>query len=104
MFLLAAAMIGAILQQVVASTSSSSSANVAEDSWVSKAPSHQARGGLGVAAVNEKIYAIGGMTASGIWPVRGGLIGTNEEYDPVADKWTYKASMSTLRAFFAVGV
>jgi hypothetical protein len=79
-------------------------ADKAEDAWTAKAPMNQARGGLGVAVINEKIYAIGGMTAKGIWPVRGGLKGTNEEYDPVADKWTYKASMPTPRAFFAIGV
>jgi len=89
---------------VIMAKPASSSTDVAEDTWTAKAPMHQARGGLGVAAVNEKIYAIGGMTASGFWPVGGGLIGTNEEYDPVADKWTYKASMPTPRAFFAVGV
>jgi len=42
-----------------------SSAGAAEDTWVSKAPMQQARAGLGVVAVNGKIYAIGGTTASG---------------------------------------
>jgi hypothetical protein len=45
-----------------------SSADIAEDTWVAKAPMHQARAGLGVAAVNGKIYAIGGSTASGPYP------------------------------------
>jgi N-acetylneuraminic acid mutarotase len=82
-----------------------SSVTVIEDTWVAKAPMHQARAGLGVAAVNGKIYAIGGSTASG--PYRpdafaGGFVGTNEEYDPETDMWTTKASMPTSRDSFAI--
>jgi N-acetylneuraminic acid mutarotase len=82
-----------------------SSAAVAEDTWVAKAPMHQARAGLGVAAVNGKIYAIGGSTASGPYPpdcFAGGFVGTNEEYDPETDTWTTKASMPTPRDYFAI--
>ena len=71
-----------------------SSATVAEDTWAAKAPMHQARAGLGVAAVNGKIYAIGGSTASGQYPPDvsgGGFVGTNEEYDPETDTWTYQS-------------
>jgi hypothetical protein len=88
----------------------------AEDSWVSLAPMQVARSGLGVAAVNGKIYAIGGSNASGFEPsidgswVLGGTIdyydvlGTNEEYDPGTDMWTYKAFMPTSRIVFATAV
>jgi hypothetical protein len=83
-----------------------SSGDVAEDSWVSKASLQQARAGLGVVAVNGKIYAIGGSTASGEYhppdAFAGKFVGTNEEYDPETDTWTYKASMPTPRAYFAV--
>ena len=82
-----------------------SSATVAEDTWAAKAPMQQARGGLGVVAVNGKIYAIGGSTASGSYPpdaFAGGLVGTNEEYDPETDTWTYRAPMPTPRAHFAI--
>jgi len=82
-----------------------SSATVAEDTWVAKAPMHQARAGLGVAVVNGKIYAIGGSTASGPYPpdcLAGGFVGTNEEYDPETDTWTTKASMPTPRDYFAI--
>jgi N-acetylneuraminic acid mutarotase len=82
-----------------------SSATIAEDTWSAKAPMHQARAGLGVAAVNGKIYAIGGTTASGPYPpdaYAGGFVGTNEEYDPETDTWTYRASMPTPRAYFAI--
>jgi len=92
-----------------------SSTDVTENTWVSKAPMHQARSVLGVAAVNGKIYAIGGSTASGFEPCisasavygiisLGGLVGTNEEYDPAENKWTYKASMPTPRMAFATAV
>jgi N-acetylneuraminic acid mutarotase len=86
-----------------------------EDSWESKAPMQQARSGLGVATVNGKIYAIGGSNASGFAPSIGGFavlgnrdigghLGTNEEYDPETDTWTYKASMPTPRIVFATAV
>ncbi len=76
----------------------------AENTWTPKAPMQQARAGLGVAAVNGKIYAIGGTTASGQYPPdisSGGLVGTNEEYDPATGTWTTKASMPTSRDYFA---
>jgi N-acetylneuraminic acid mutarotase len=78
--------------------------------WMTKAPMHVARGSLGVAVVNGKIYAIGGCTASGINPntvgfdynAKGWIVGTNEEYDPTTDTWTFKASMPTPRYSFAI--
>jgi hypothetical protein len=82
-----------------------SSADVTEDSWVAKAPMHEARASLSVAVVNGKIYAIGGSTASGQYPPDvsgGGFVGTNEEYDPETDTWTYRASMPTPRDYFAI--
>jgi hypothetical protein len=82
-----------------------SSADTAEDTWAKKASMQQARAGLGVAAVNGKIYAIGGTTARGMYPpdcFSGGFVGTNEEYDPETDTWTYKASMPTPRDYFAI--
>jgi hypothetical protein len=74
------------------------SADVAEDTWAAKAPMHQARAGLGVVAVNSKIYAIGGFVENGV------VTGTNEEYDPATDTWTYKKPMPTSRSYFATAV
>jgi hypothetical protein len=82
-----------------------SAAAPVENSWTSEASMQQARGGLGVVAVNGKIYAIGGSTASGSFPpdvFSGGYVGTNEMYDPETDTWTYKASMPTQRSDFAI--
>ena len=87
-----------------------SSIGVAEDSWASKAPMHEARNNLGVAVVNNKIYAIGGDTLSGFWTFSmgfsgkptGGVVGTNEEYDPATDTWTFKKPMPTPRTGFAI--
>jgi len=70
-----------------------------EDSWSSKASMSQARSGLGVVAVEGKIYAIGGTT-SGLFPDK--LVGTNEVYDPVTDTWTTLAAMPTPRSHFAI--
>src|SRR3972149_5562837 len=75
-----------------------SSADLAENSWTPKAPMHQARTALGVAAVNGKIYAIGGSTESGFIPnaygsdvygYRANGVGTNEEDDPATKRWAY---------------
>jgi N-acetylneuraminic acid mutarotase len=83
-----------------------SSTTPVENSWTSKAPMPTARGGLGVAVVNGKIYAIGGSTiqVKESRYVSGGVVGVNEEYDPATDTWTTKASMPTPRAFLAVAV
>lgn len=58
---------------------------------------HAARSNLGVAVVNGKIYAIGGNTQNGI-------VGTNEEYDPEMDTWTFKTPMPTPRDGFGIAV
>ncbi len=91
------------------------SASASPNSWTTKAPMQQTRSVLGVAAVNGKIYAIGGSTASGWAPSipppaaygdinLNAFVGTNEEYDPTLNTWTYKASMPTPRMAFATAV
>ena len=68
-----------------------------EDSWVSKAPMHEARSGVGVAVVNGKIYAVGGAGTSG-------FCAFNEEYDPATDTWMFKTPMPTPRSDFGIAV
>jgi N-acetylneuraminic acid mutarotase len=73
-------------------------------SWSQKQSMNNARGGLGVAAVKGKIYAIGGCSENGSYSLRprSGFVGANEEYDPATDTWTTKASMPTPRSNFAI--
>jgi N-acetylneuraminic acid mutarotase len=77
-----------------------------QNSWVSKEPMQVARSGLGVTAVNGKIYAIGGTTREGVSPssYTGGVVGTTEEYNPATDKWVFKKSMPTPREHFSTAV
>lgn len=80
------------------------------DTWTTKASMNTARSQLGVAAVNGKIYAIGGCTAEGFIPntagnhfkAEGWITNKNEEYDPAVDKWTTKTAMPTARYNFAI--
>jgi hypothetical protein len=87
-----------------------SEASVVGNSWVEMAPMHVARGGLDLAVVNGKIYAIGGSTQSfGGIPgmgsgITGDVVGTNEQYDPATNTWTIKSPMPTPRAEFGIAV
>ena len=64
-------------------------------SWTTMTPMPTARGGLGVAEVNGKIYAIGGLN--------GGLpLNVNEQFDPATNQWTTKTPMPTARSGFAI--
>ena len=66
-----------------------------EQAWTVMTPMPTARGGLGVAEVNGKIYAIGGLN--------GGLpLNVNEQFDPATNQWTTKTPMPTARSGFAI--
>jgi len=67
-----------------------------ENTWESLADMPTARNVLGIATINEKIYAIGGHS--------GVPISDNEEYDPQTNRWTTKTSMPTARWDFATAV
>lgn len=72
-------------------------------SWTTKASMSKARGGLGVAALNGRIYAIGGAAKSLSFPSDANqLMTTNEEYNPETDSWTIKKPMPTPRSNFAI--
>ena len=59
--------------------------------WASIAPMPTARRYLAAAAVNGKIYAIGGNDANG------NILNTVEVYDPNSNSWSTAASMPTAR-------
>jgi len=66
----------------------------AEDSWTTLTEMPTARSGLGVAVVDGKIYAIGGVGGSD----------TNEMYDPATNTWVSKQPMPTARIRFGITV
>ncbi len=80
--------------------------------WAELAPMNLARSYFGAVVLDGKIYAIGGcdQVATGgseIMPASsytGGVIGTNEVYDPNANNWTSEAPMPTPREGFAIAV
>jgi len=74
---------------------------VPEDSWVTKEAMPTARSRFGIAVVDDKIYAIGGV---GVNPTQHGVLATNEVYDPASDTWDTKEPMPSPRCDFAVAV
>jgi len=56
-----------------------------EDTWTSLAPMPTPRMDLGLAVVNNKIYAIGGQTGRGLSDI---VLDTNEMYNPATNTWT----------------
>ncbi len=78
--------------------------------WTELAPMNLARSNFGAAVLDGKIYAIGGSdeVATGgneIMPATsfsGGVVSTNEVYNPATNNWTLEASMPTPREGFAV--
>jgi len=67
------------------------------NSWTTLASMPTAREGLGVAVVNGRIYAIGGLSDNS-------PLNVNEEYTPSLNQWTTKSPMPTARTGFAVAV
>jgi N-acetylneuraminic acid mutarotase len=96
-----------ITSWMIVAKSAVSSAIIGGDCWVSKMPMHEARGRLGVAVVNGKIYAIGGDVGGLYGSVYGAMLSytnINEEYDPATDTWAFKAPMPTPRGHFGIAV
>jgi N-acetylneuraminic acid mutarotase len=82
-----------------------SATTTVENSWKEMASMDQARGGLGVVAVDGAIFAIGGSTSDASYPSSPesyGFVGTNEEYNITTGVWTYKAPMPIPRDYFAI--
>jgi N-acetylneuraminic acid mutarotase len=77
----------------------------ATNSWTQKASMPTARNHHVVAAVNDKIYAIGGRIGTAFITVGSSNIGSVEEYDPATDRWSgAKARMPTPRSAVGFGV
>lgn len=75
------------------------------DEWTTKAPMPTARHNVAVVAVNNKIYAIGGIYMEGLMPTESGPpYDVVEEYDPEMDEWITKTPMPTPRRNFAAAV
>ena len=89
-----------------ASSSENEIENSMENTWSEKAPMHQARAGLGVAVVNGKIYAIGGLKLNyqDKTTIQSIDLTTNEEYNPATNTWSSKAPIPTARDSFAIAV
>jgi N-acetylneuraminic acid mutarotase len=68
----------------------------ATDAWRALAPMKAGRGSVGVAALNGKVYAIGGRTPAG------DTVATNEVYDPANNTWTALAPLPKARDHMAV--
>jgi hypothetical protein len=66
-------------------------------SWETKTPMSTPRSFLGIVAIDEKIYAIGGRN-------EGGTLATMEIYDTTSNSWSPGASMPTTRREFGIGV
>ena len=81
-----------------------------ENSWLSRASMGWARGYLGVATVNGKIYAIGGDqghlmgNAGTYWGMTHEVTNATEEYDPSSNRWVSKSQMPSARARFGTAV
>jgi hypothetical protein len=84
--------------------------SLSENSWVTKASMNVARSNVGVASVNGKIYAIGGISVPSVLdthhtlPVftEAKIVDKNEQYDPITNTWSTKAQMPIARANFAI--
>lgn len=66
----------------------------ATNTWATKASMFTSRSDPGAAVLNNRVYVIGGWINL---PSTSTLFSTNEEYDPVTNTWTVRASMPTAR-------
>jgi N-acetylneuraminic acid mutarotase len=71
--------------------------NPTTNTWTFKTPMPTARYGFGIAAIQNKIYCIGGCYANSVQYGPPLYTGVNEVYDPSKDTWETKASMPNPR-------
>src|SRR5919197_63621 len=62
--------------------------------WASRAPIPTPRSEVGVAALGDRVYVVGGFGGTTV----------NEEYDPAGDSWRERAPMPTPRGALGVAV
>jgi N-acetylneuraminic acid mutarotase len=87
-----------ISSTLITMLSTVSSLDLIEDSWNTKKSMSQARAGLGVVAVDGKIYAIGGESDRTFYTATN----INERYDPTVNTWVTLKPMPTARRDFAI--
>jgi N-acetylneuraminic acid mutarotase len=75
--------------------------DIAADAWFTAAPMTSARSGIAAAAMDGKIFVIGG---TGWADDLTGIFRANEAYDPKTNSWSDVAGMPTPRHNFAKGV
>ena len=75
--------------------------DIATETWSTRAPMPNARSAIGAAALEGKIYVIGG---EGWGDELGRVFRANQAYDPNSNSWAEKARMPTPRHGFAKGV
>lgn len=96
-----------LLASCLATAEPTSLTTEAENSWLSKTSMSTSRAYPGVAAVNGKMYIIGGDAGVIVellpkTDLSYNFVNTNEEYDLTIDNWTVKQSMPTARALFGI--
>jgi N-acetylneuraminic acid mutarotase len=87
-----------VLCSLLVSLTNIAAVRAAEDSWVTLEPMPTARSGLGVAVVDGKIYAIGGVSAG--WDA----VDINEVYNPLTDTWETKKPVPKIVMGFGIAV
>jgi len=73
------------------------------NTWAIKAPMPTARRSLGVAVLNNQLYAMGGRADNQVAPNYATMYDLNEEYDPATNIWLTRAPMPESRTGFAAG-
>jgi N-acetylneuraminic acid mutarotase len=75
--------------------------NPANDSWTTKTSIPTAAFGYGLAAINEKIYIVGGSQTSTSLQQSGTYVIANQVYDPQKDNWTSATNLPSSVSFGA---
>ena len=80
---------------IIASFSAAAQSPTPAGSWTRKAPMPAVRGEVAAAAVDNKLFALGGGAG-------GKAVPRNEEYDPASDRWRERAPLPQARDHLGV--